>query len=265
MKILQGRVKAAETAHFKPEMEDQILRRRDQLIKEGRIQNLTMPSGPVRSSVDTLPEILSHDLPLNLKSQRQQFVNSKGYTVARPAQSQIAKFANDWQRPSIYDGLGSKQLKASRDKWAHHTLDGKSIFDVNAAQDFMLSESNRKSAEKKARLVNIGAKPPPPPVLRVAGVPLLVLPEPTPGRALLWGTVLAVWAGSATASYTCSKLEIKSTSDILPKFKAAMEPFAERFRLAGSGLRTKVLNGEMAMDTSSFSYKLKDTMTVSTR
>jgi len=150
MKILQGRVKAAETAHFKPEMEDQILRRRDQLIKEGRIQNLTMPSGPVRSSVDTLPEILSHDLPLNLKSQRQQFVNSKGYTVARPAQSQIAKFANDWQRPSIYDGLGSKQLKASRDKWAHHTLDGKSIFDVNAAQDFMLSESNRKSAEKKS-------------------------------------------------------------------------------------------------------------------
>lgn len=264
MKILQSRVKAAETAHFKPEMEDQILRRRDQLIKEGQIQNLTMPS--VRSSVDTLPEILSHQLPLNLSNrQSQQVVNSAGYTVARPSQSAIAKFASDFSRPSIYDSLGSKELRSARDKWSSHTLDGKSIFDVNAAQDLMLEEHNAKKAAKKARLVNVGAKPPPPPVLRVGGVPLLLLPEPTAGRALLWGTVLAVWAGSAAASFTCNQLDINSASDVAPKFREALEPLAAFFHSAGSGVRTKVVNGDLTMDTSSFSYKLRETMTTSSR
>lgn len=256
MKILQGRVKAAETSYFKPEMENQITRRRDQLLKEGRLQSVTMPD--VRRTWDVLPEILSHELPLDF--QRTKVLNSKGYSVARPSQSEVARFANEWSRPSIYDSLGATELNSARRKWSSHVTEGKSIFDIRAAHDLMQADVQKKSVDKSARLVNVGPKPVAPQTIRIAGVPVIALPEPTAGRALLWGTILAIWAGSATATYTCRALDINSIADVGPKFKEALQPLGEFMQALGTDVKTKVVASELEMDTSSFSYKLRETI-----
>jgi hypothetical protein len=263
MKILSQRVKAAEAGYFKPENEEAILRRRDQLVKDGKLQSVTMPGK--RHSGDVLPEILSHEMVLNTNRAPQEYVRTKGYNVVIPKQSDMAKYAKEFTRPSIYDSLGAKELKSARDKWKGTTQDGTSIFDVSAARQLMLENEKKKSMDRKARLVHVGPKPLPPQVVRVAGVPIIAVPEPTAGRALLWGTILAVWTGSVCATYTCRALDIKTAEDIGPAFREAMSPLAGYFFNMGSGLREKVLNGELAMDTSSVSYKLRETLHTTSR
>lgn len=51
-----------------------------------------------------------------------------------------------------------------------------------------------------------------------------LLPELTPGRAFLWGTILAVWGTGALAAGAARGLDIKDASDASAKLKAAFAP-----------------------------------------
>lgn len=52
-----------------------------------------------------------------------------------------------------------------------------------------------------------------------------VLPELTPGRAMLWGTVLAIWATGALVATTMKSLEIQGAADAPEKLKLIFAPF----------------------------------------
>ena len=57
----------------------------------------------------------------------------------------------------------------------------------------------------------------------VAGYRLL--PELTPGRAMLWGTVLAIWATGAVVATTMRNLDIQGAADAPEKLKNIFTPF----------------------------------------
>lgn len=258
MKIFAGRVKAAETSYFKPDQEDIILRRKEQLKADGRLDSVRTRIA-AQNHGDVLPEILGHHLPMRAMKDRALKTSDIGYKVFRPTASSIGGAARDFNRPNIYDGLTNMKLGAGRGKWQASNLEGTSLFDANAAQKLMDVE-RAKAVEKRARLVNVGIKPEAPQVIKLFGVPLRSMPEPTPGRAMFWGTVLCVWLGSATASLMCSQFDIKSAADVQPKMREAMMPMADSFRESAGGIREKVLNDELAMDTGSLAFKLKETL-----
>jgi hypothetical protein len=52
-----------------------------------------------------------------------------------------------------------------------------------------------------------------------------VLPELTPGRAMLWGTVLAVWATGAVVATAMRNLEIQGAADAPEKLRLIFAPF----------------------------------------
>mmetsp|Transcript_4679 Transcript_4679/g.5422 ORF Transcript_4679/g.5422 Transcript_4679/m.5422 type:complete len:259 (+) Transcript_4679:183-959(+) len=253
MKIFAGRLKAAEGSYFKPEQESTILRHREQLKKEGRLDKIVISA---QNSGDVLPEILSHTMPMNRPEHRIKVVD-KGYNAFQPDKARNAGY-DLTRRPSIYDNLQGAAFKAPRSKWASATLDGTSLFEAKKAQQLMLDEKARK-LERKARLIHVGAKLEAQPVLKLAGIPLKLLPEPTVGKALFWGTVLCVWGGSAAATAVCKALDINTVEDFKPRFREFLSPMASSMYQAGSGVREKVLDGELAMDTGSMSYKLRET------
>lgn len=53
---------------------------------------------------------------------------------------------------------------------------------------------------------------------------LRVLPEMTPGRALMWGSILAVWGTGALMLSGAKYLDIKETSEAPEKLKRALKP-----------------------------------------
>lgn len=54
-----------------------------------------------------------------------------------------------------------------------------------------------------------------------------LLPAMTPGRAMLWGTVLAVWGTAALVASTARSLGIQGAEDAGPKLRAALQPLGE--------------------------------------
>lgn len=53
-----------------------------------------------------------------------------------------------------------------------------------------------------------------------------LLPEFTPGRAMLWGSILAVWGTAAIVMSTANSLKIKTTEDASDKLRDIIAPMA---------------------------------------
>lgn len=53
-----------------------------------------------------------------------------------------------------------------------------------------------------------------------------LLPEFTPGRAMLWGTILAVWGTAAVVASTAKSLDIKTTDEAAGKLRDVFAPVA---------------------------------------
>lgn len=99
----------------------------------------------------------------------------------------------------------------------------------------------------------------------VAGYRLL--PELTPGRAMLWGTVLAIWATGALVATAMKNLEIQGAADAPGKLKAIFTPFVagvnESLAPWRSTLSTASAAGNEAREETSQSIivqKLKNTL-----
>lgn len=63
---------------------------------------------------------------------------------------------------------------------------------------------------------------------------LRVLPEMTPGRALMWGTIVALWGTGALVASTAKYLEIESMQDVPGRMKEVLTPL-------GKGLKSQFL------------------------
>lgn len=59
----------------------------------------------------------------------------------------------------------------------------------------------------------------------IAGIRLF--PDLTPGRAFMWGTILAVWSVALTSALACRAMDIHSVKDIPVKMKEHLAPVVE--------------------------------------
>lgn len=85
-------------------------------------------------------------------------------------------------------------------------------------------------AARAARVARHAAESP-----LVAG--LRLMPVYTPGRALLWGTVLAAWGSAAAVASSARALGVQSVSDAPEALRAYFAPAAERMRFAAEPLK----------------------------
>jgi hypothetical protein len=66
-----------------------------------------------------------------------------------------------------------------------------------------------------------------------------VLPEMTPGRALMWGTIVAVWGTGALVMSTARYLGIEELRDVPGRMKDVLSPLGESLKswvMYGSGV-----------------------------
>lgn len=139
------------------------------------------------------------------------------------------------------------QFSLGRARW---TTEDASIFSVADGKRLVNTPTKATSVYENIRAVKIQRAALETPT--VAGYRLL--PELTPGRAFLWGTVLAVWATTAVVMGTARTLDIKDTTDASGKLKSFMRPVADaldRFMtpfksgLALPGVRQDTMESEL--------------------
>lgn len=253
MDLLSNLTKAQESRYFKPEQEEAVLRIRHALQRKGTLQ-----SGVAKSvSNSTLAEILAHEVPLNLDKKLTEIRNKKEFISSARKRNAFQGMLEDLTRTTYIDkmALGSS-LGTGRGKFSAATLAGEaSLFNVADAQKLILNDS---AAIKSDRLAHTFARRPDP-VLELGGVPIKLFPEPTAGRALFWGTVLAAWIGAGTAIYAVKALDIRSVDDVKEKFQAAMRPVGENVREYAAPFAEKVHSSE-SIDASAFANTLKSTI-----
>jgi len=86
-----------------------------------------------------------------------------------------------------------------------------SLWSVKDAQRLMLDGAQDPARQARLQYVNPQK---PVEVLMIGKTPFRLLPEATPGRALLWGTILCVFAGSASAKLVLKALGVEKISDL---------------------------------------------------
>lgn len=67
-----------------------------------------------------------------------------------------------------------------------------------------------------------------------------LLPEFTPGRAMFWGSILAVWGTAAVVMSTAKSLNIHTTADASDKLQGIVAPMAQRLGAALVPLKSMV-------------------------
>jgi len=256
MKIFAARSKAVEGSYFKPEQDIAVRQHADLLKSQGRFDQVPSRTANVAGAVNVLPEILSHELPLDITRQAARVSTSKGYYVSKP-KPMFGAMADSFMRPSIYSNvlIGGDVIRTGRVKWDASQVGGESLFDVGAAR--RLIEEEAENQAKRARFLNV--KPVKPmPILTLGGIPLKLFPDPSGGRALFWGTLIAVWMGSALGSFTLKTLNVSTVEEFKPAMKQTLAPFRDYCRDYTADFRERVANGETAYDTSGFADSLKN-------
>lgn len=99
-------------------------------------------------------------------------------------------------------------------------MPGVSLFDVHAALELARGAGTELPPQR--------APPPPPPPVVLFGRPFRLLPDLSPGRAMLWGAVLSAWAVGGLCLGTARRLRIATPDDARQRLGEAMAPAAAR-------------------------------------
>lgn len=145
--------------------------------------------------------------------------------------------------------LGTSQVSFGRARWS---VDNVSIFSVSDGKRLASSPMREPTAFEAARAARVAAAASAVDAPLVAGYRLL--PVYSPGRALFWGSVLALWGTAAAAASAARGLGIRTPEDArrvlaeaLTPYAAAVadvvEPLADSFAVAGAGERSAELSG----------------------
>jgi hypothetical protein len=233
MNTLSFRARALEGSYFKAETDQCILERAASLGMRARAGvEAEMARGVASAGVsrhvanDMLPEVLAHHLPVNKQRPLTGHKNALDYQIAQPQRNQSNGMYRQLTRKTYVDSMGGSTMNTGRGKWGagNFAEANTSIWNVQDAQRLMLDGANNDpNREKRLRFVN---PPKPIPVVMVAGKPIRFLPDPTPGRALFWGTVLCVWAGAATGKLLLRSLDVQTISELRPKVTPMVADFA---------------------------------------
>lgn len=125
-------------------------------------------------------------------------------------------------RPMQSFGLGN-QFSLGRGRW---TADNVSIFSVSDGKKLASTPPPTTTHYENLRMAKIQRAALETPTL--AGYRLL--PELTPGRAMMWGTILAMWGTGALVATTMRWLDIQGAEDAPAKLKATFKPVGETLK-----------------------------------
>jgi len=200
--------------------------------------------------------------------------------ISKPIDTHVDKRAVDYTRSTgrilnknaTGDMLGLSlggHVSMGRNKWqaSSSTVEGASIFSVKAgaqlAEEGDLLVQRAEAAAMPGGIKGAGSRalkvhvPAPSRMVEPKAKDLLhltdnykmrLLPEFTPGRAMAWGGVLAIWGSFGLAARCAQSFGIHSLEDVSPKLSAALVPVAQNIadnlipfrkaidvRLAGAG------------------------------
>ncbi|KAK9817724.1 hypothetical protein WJX72_001239 [[Myrmecia] bisecta] len=131
-------------------------------------------------------------------------------------------------------GLGT-QVSLGRARW---TSDGASIFSVQDGKRLAQTPPKEPTIYEQARMARMARNQLETPLVR--GYRLL--PEFTPGRALMWGTIFAVWGSAALVVSTARQLGIHKVEDANDALRNVFSPF-----VAGATERLAPLQGTLSI------------------
>lgn len=159
--------------------------------------------------------------------------------------------------------LGNTNMKFNSSRWTRSAAEaeGLSIFDMKGAMS-AIQDGPDDAAKKRAHPAAIAH------AARVARAQQMgaswfgfkVFPDLTPGRAFMWGTILAVYAVGASTMIAAQSLDIKSVDDIKVKMQAAFAPYREALKETGYATRgqMELQQSPQALQTlSSFGQNLR--------
>jgi len=226
--MLKGRAKAVEGSFFKAETDTALLQHARTLPERtaavGQASRYAFPTHAAAN--DMLPEVLAHHLPVDRTRMLAEMRKRPDYFVHRPASQAVGGLFNELTRKTYVDQvtLGST-MSTGRSKWAGGIMESEktSIWNVGDASRLMMDSADQQERRMRLRYV---VPPKPVQTVSIAGTPFRMMPEPTAGRALFWGTIAAACMGAAAFKTIQHGCGITSVDDVKPKLQPALAPVA---------------------------------------
>eukprot|EP00892_Ulva_mutabilis_P012627 jgi/Ulvmu1/9737/UM055_0077.1 len=135
--------------------------------------------------------------------------------------------------------LGNTNMKFNSSRWTRSAeAEGLSIFDMKGAMS-AIQDGPDDAAKKRAHPAAIAH------AARVARAQQMgaswfgykLFPDLTPGRAFMWGSILALYAVGASAVLTARACDISSVDEIKVKMQAAFAPYKAALTETGCATR----------------------------
>eukprot|EP00890_Picochlorum_soloecismus_P002299 jgi/Picsp_1/306/NSC_00305-R1_protein len=211
-----GLIQRAEELRYVKEIETKYLMDRlEQLVAEGRVPSaeaLTHASGNKQQQVVGMGGMAGRAVSQVVEVRRSKDIPVFEYVKG------VTPVPRKGVRADVHGaGLGTK-IGLGRNKWVS---DGVSIFSVADGKKLAGTETKALNHYENIRMMKIQKAALETPTV-LGG--LRVLPECTPGRALMWGTVLALWGTGAIVASTAKYLDIQNASQAPEKIKLALSP-----------------------------------------
>ncbi len=201
---------AREAGYFRSSDKDTLLKRLKSLVEEGKVDESVLKSAEAKFNRASAKVINTREFS--------RFEYIKGVTpVPRKA-------------PSGSLGNLGGQVNMGRMRW---TSDGVSIFSVADGKELASTPAKPLNHYENIRMRKIQKAALQTPTV-LGGY--RVLPEMTPGRALLWGTVLAIYGTSAVVMSTASYLEINSLGEVRETMARVLGPLGRGLKDGMMGL-----------------------------
>lgn len=205
MNSFTARLNAVEGSYFLTEQNDAIKNHLESLVKQGKLPT---------SALDSLaPSQMAKDMGqvpvtiINSRPASEVIFSYTGVPVPRMSTTE------SWAR------LGTTKVSLGRAKWS---ADGASIFSVNDGKRLAQTPVREPSAWEASRARKI-AQAAQIDKRVVQGIRLM--PEYTPARAMLWGSIIALWATGAVTASVARSLDIHTAEEASEKLRSAFEPF----------------------------------------
>jgi hypothetical protein len=208
MNAFSARLNAVEGSYFLTEQNNATKKHLEMLVEQGK-----------------LPASALEHLPLSNASQMAKAMGQIPATIinSRPASEVIFSYtgvpAPRMSTTESWARLGTTKVSLGRAKWS---ADGASIFSVNDGKRLAQTPVREPSAWEASRAHKI-AQAAQVDKRVVQGIRLM--PEYTPGRAMLWGSIMAMWATGAVTASVARSLDIHTAEEASEKLRSAFEPF----------------------------------------
>jgi hypothetical protein len=129
------------------------------------------------------------------------------------------------------------RLSVSGSKWAASTatVEGVSLFDVRGALKLAQGGQDKLPVQRSL---------PPPQMVMLGGVRLKLMPDYTPGRAIVWGTILSCWLVGGISAKVAQSMGIRTIADVRGTFSDAFSPGVAALRERLAPTKEALLSGE---------------------